>query len=268
MMAAPGQPREPARAYTARLTKSSALVPEMRKLVLEWDDDVGRGKRLVQENVLASPTRSRSNDVVTRAFLPRYVHSRPPDLWRPLAILEREGWQLQALLPLHYFAAASAEPILRDFVSEFLAPRYAIGHLEVTVDDAKRFLARAPADRYPRGRWGESVTERVAQGLLATLRDFGVLSGAVKKRVTPIYLPVPSFAFLAKLRTDLGAKGRALLVDPCWQLFYLSETAVERLFVEAQQEGLLAYNAAGSVIRVDFPARDLEDYAHVVARRA
>ena len=54
---------------------------------------------------------------------------------------------------------------------EFLAPRYATGHLDITVDDARRFLAKAPAERFAKGRWGESVTTRVAQGLLATLRD-------------------------------------------------------------------------------------------------
>ena len=267
-MTSPRRRPEPRPAYTARLTKSSALVAEMRRLVLEWDDTAGCGERLVRQNVLASPTRSRSHDVITRAFIPRYVDSTPRDLWKPLAILERQGWPQQALLPLHYFAAASAEPVLWDFVVEFLAPRYATGHLDVSVEDARRFLSRAPADRFPKGRWGESVTVRVAQGLLATLRDFGVLAGAVKKRITPIYLPVTSFAFLAKLRSDAGSLGRALLADPCWHLFYLGEAAAERLFVEAQQERLLAYNAAGSVIRVDFPARNLEDYADVIARRA
>jgi hypothetical protein len=56
------------------------------------------------------------------------------------------------------------------------------------------------------------------------------------------------------------------LTDPCWHLFYLGESAVERLLVEAQQERWLMYHAAGSVIRVDFPAETLEEYAHVLAR--
>ncbi len=33
-----------------------------------------------------------------------------------------------------------------------------------------------------------------------------------------------------------------------WRLFYLDETAVERFFIAAQQERLLSYHAAGSVI--------------------
>ena len=41
------------------------------------------------------------------------------------------------------------------------------------------------------------TTRRVAQGLLAALRDFGVLQGAVKKRIAPAYLPVEAFAYVA-----------------------------------------------------------------------
>ena len=38
-----------------------------------------------------------------------------------------------------------------DFVVEFLAPRYATGDVEITVDDARLFLGKAPAERFPKG---------------------------------------------------------------------------------------------------------------------
>ena len=37
-----------------------------------------------------------------------------------------------------------------------------------------------------------------------------------------------------------------------WKLFLLDSSAVERLFLEAHQYGYLTYNAAGSLVRIDF----------------
>ena len=65
-----------------------------------------------------------------------------------------------------------------------------------------------------------------------------------------------------------GVRGLEVLGDPTWQLFYLSEAITEKLFVEAQQANLLKYQAAGSTIRVDYPAEDLEEYARTLAKGA
>jgi len=43
---------------------------------------------------------------------------------------------------------------------------------------------------------------------------------------------------------------------------------VERLLFEAHQKDLLEYHVAGTVTRLTFPARTLEEYADVIAQRA
>jgi membrane protein DedA with SNARE-associated domain len=43
---------------------------------------------------------------------------------------------------------------------------------------------------------------------------------------------------------------------------------VERFFLEANQEHLLGYQAAGSIVRIDFPAADLAEYTHDLLDRA
>src|ERR1051325_8628288 len=43
-------------------------------------------------------------------------------------------------------------------------------------------------------RWSADTTRRVAQGLLSTLRDFGILEGANNKRIAPPSLPVSAFS--------------------------------------------------------------------------
>jgi hypothetical protein len=41
---------------------------------------------------------------------------------------------------------------------------------------------------------------------------------------------------------------------------------VEGLFAEAAAEKLLTYQAAGSIIRIEFPAADFLEYAHALVR--
>jgi len=116
--------------------------------------------------------------------------------------------------------------------------------------------------------WGEHTIRRVAQGLLSTLRDFGVLGGAVNKRIAPAYLPVEAFAYIAFYLKQHEPSGVKLMALSDWKLFFLPHEGVERFLVEAHQHGLLEYHAAGSVIRLTFPVNDLEAFAHVLAKRA
>lgn len=268
-LAVPPKPRtDSATIYTSRLQKAGAQLDDMRRLILEWDGGPGCAERLIEANVLSHPSRTRSRDVIMRAFVPRYVDSNPPDLWKPLAILERGGWSLDHLRPLHYWAAASSEALLRDFVLEGLSRYHARGYREVGTEEVLAFLSRVPSERFPKGPWSEKVSLRVAQGLLSALRDFGLLEGAAKKRLTPVYLPVKTFAMLAFLRFAAGLRGRAMLGDTCWRLFFLGEQAAERLFLEAHQQKLLSYYAAGSAIRIEFPVLDIEEYAHELVARS
>lgn len=268
-VAVPPKPRtQPTTIYTTRLQKGGALLDDMRRLVLEWDDAPNCAERLIAANVLSHPSRGRSRDVVMRAFVPRYVESRPPNLWKPLAILESGGWPADHLRPLHFWAAAQSEALLHDFVLDGLTRYQARGYREIGTEEVLYFLGKAPAERFPTGRWSESVSLRVAQGLLSALRDFGLLEGAAKKRITSVYLPVKSFAFLAFLRHAVGVPGRAMLGDTCWRLFFLGEQATERLFLEAHQQKLLSYYAAGSAIRIEFPALGIEEYARELVARS
>lgn len=253
--------------YTTRLQKGGALLADMRRLLLEWDGRPDCADRVIRENTLALPSRARSLDVVTRTFIPRFVRSTPPNLWRSVAVLERGGWSEEALRPIHYYAAAAAEPLLWDFVTQWLAPRYDRGQKDVSPRDVLAFLAEAPNGRFPDGRWSETVATKVARGLLAALRDFGVLTGATRKELSPLLLPTETFAFLVHVRRDAGVPANRVRSDAAWRLFYLGEEAVERFLFDAHQRKYLSYEAAGSLARLDFPPGDLDAYAVALTQR-
>ena len=255
--------------YTTRLQKGGALLDEMRQLMLHWSGGSGEAQRILTENPLALPTRARARDVIVRTFVPRFVKGDWPYLWRPLAVFERNGASLEQVRPIHYLAAARSEPLVLDFVCDFLWPRYSSGRLVggITSRDAAEFINSQPADRFGGSRWTDTVTIKVARGLLAALRDFGVLEGRQRKTVHPAFLPVGSFAFIACMLYQSFGSGDKLLHAHDWRLYLLLPESVERLFFEAHQRKLLTYRAAGSVVQVEFPADSLEEYAHVILQR-
>src|SRR6185437_10696053 len=95
-----------------------------------------------------------------------------------------------------YDHAAQADPLIRDVVVEWLVPLPGGGISSIDVSEVRRLLAGWVAEGKSRGAWSEPTTRRIAQGFLATLRDFGVLQGAVRKRLAPAYIAVTAFAYV------------------------------------------------------------------------
>lgn len=239
----------------------------MRQLTKLWSDAPDIAEKLVAENPLALPSRARARDVIIRTFVPRFVKGDPANLWKALSIFEAQSANIEIIRPLHYLAAARAEALIADFVGQFLIPRQQSGMLEITIEDAVRFIRESPVEKFDGTRWTETVQTKVARGLLAALRDFGILAGKANKWIAPFYLPITAFASIAFLLHLKQPSGDRLLADPEWQLFFLSPALVERMFLEAHQDRLLQYHAAGRVIRIEFPAQTMEEYAYALTQR-
>jgi len=259
---------EPARAlYTSRIIKASALIADARLLLAEWDPTRSVAENIAdarRRNILGKSSRKRAEDVL-RIFRQRYFDD--PDVGAALVTLTQHGAPAQWIDPLLYFFSAQNDRTLRDLVVEVLYPRHRAGYTDLPLETVVHTIRNWVAEGKMTTRWGEGTTLRVARGLLATLRDFGILQGMARKRLSPIYLPVPSFALIALWLQRRERSGHRVLHSDEWKLFFLPVEGVERYFIEADQQHLLTYQAAGSVIRIEFPASTLREYAHVLLER-
>jgi len=237
---------------------------EMRRLSVLWSNEPDVANRLVETNVLASGSRMRAKDVITRAFVPRFVESNPPDMWRIVAQLEGLNADVAVIRTVHYFAMARTEQIIRDFVIEFICPRYERGILEVTTNDVVEFISACPSQKFSGGPWSSGVAVRVARGMLAALRDFGILTGRSKKHISAFEMSPLCFATIAYIIRMKRVSGYQLLHDTEWKIFLLAPASVERLFMECHQRKLLTYHAAGNIIRIDFPGNTMEQYLNAI----
>lgn len=252
--------------YSTRIIKAGALLPDTKLLLENWDDEVDvetNLERIKRWNLFGKTSRSRVEDILL-VFRQRYL--KDPELLKALVTFAKSRMPAESLDCILYFQAARSDLLLHDLVTQVLAEWAERGDKEVRPAEIQHWIEEQVTAGKTEKPWSESVQRRVVQGLLSALRDFGILEGQVKKRIAYPYLPVDAFAFIAfQLYLD-GHSGERLLNSEEWKLFLVPDGMVERFFLEAHQEGLLEYYAAGPVVRLDFPVTNLEEYARVVAR--
>jgi len=254
------------RIYTTKIIKAGALLADTKTLFTHWDESISTREnldRFRRTNVFGKASRSRVEDILL-IFNQRYL--REPDVLRALVRLCKSTVRPVITDRILYFHTCRADQLLHDVVTDIICELHAEGHSDVASNKIRHVLKQWVTEGKTAGHWSDPTVERVSQGVLATLRDFGLLQGAAKKHLAPMFLPVEAFCYVALYLCARQASGDRLLKDPEWKLFLLTPSAVERLFFEAHQRRLLDYHAAGSVIRIDFPARTLEKYVDVIAQ--
>jgi hypothetical protein len=254
--------------YASKIIKAGALLADTKALLAHWDVDrpPQENLRIIQhDNLFGKASRSRVRDILA-IFRQRYLSEQ--SVAAALVVLANNKVPSATLDRILYFHAAQSDRLLHDVVIEVVGSLYLRGRTEIRVEDVQSALRNWVGEGKTTARWSDETTVRVAQGLLATLRDFGILQGANNKRLAPPYLPISAFAYVAFYLRGTQASGERLIQSEEWKLFFLSTNDVERLFMEAHQRGLLEYYAAGPVIRITFPSESLEDYARVISERA
>jgi hypothetical protein len=254
--------------YTSRIIKASALIADTKVLLNAWDpnrpvaDNLDRAR---QQNIFGKASRRRVIDIL-KIFRQRYFED--PDIGGALVTLVQQRAPAQWIDPLLYFFSVENDRTLRDIVVEVIYPRHLSGYTELTTENVSRAVRTWVSEGKTTSSWSDETIARVTRNSMAALRDFGVLKGAVRKEIAPIYLPDPSFALIAFWLNQRLHSGNLVLTSNDWKLFFLPVAGVERFFIEAHQEHLLTYNAAGSIVRLDFPAASLADYASFMIDRA
>jgi len=253
--------------YTTKIIKAGALLADTKTLLAHWDLDRSvqdNLQRIQHENIFGKASRSRVEDIL-RIFRQRYLTEE--SVTRALVVLVQRNVPASTLERILYFHAAQSDRLLCATVLDMLVPLNAKGITDVDADDIHHTISKWVREGKTTSEWGENTIRRVSQGLLATLRDFGVLEGAVNKRIAPALLPVSAFAYIMFFLKQHQPSGAKLIDLPEWRLFFLSPEGVERFLFEAHQSSLLEYHAAGTVTRLTFPTDTLEEYANVLAER-
>lgn len=238
-----------------RIVKAGALTAEARRAVEVWDDMISPEAnflRLVDENQLARPSRSRSLDIVTHGLRPRLEDGHAIPALRELLVVPGAFTQAWA------FHTMRAEPLLARFTGDALYEWNQLGRIGVPTELVQSWL-----DTVAPSSWGNTMRLRVAQGLRAIARDFGLLIGAHRKELVRPNLSIPAFSYICFELHRSGSSSLGLATHPTWRQFLLSPTDVEALFATAARTGVFTCAKVGSVWRIDWHTDSVLSTVHL-----
>ncbi|OBF48782.1 BrxA family protein [Mycolicibacterium monacense] len=249
--------------YNVNIQKGGALVEDSRRMIEVWDLNVSADEnleRIASENLLGKTTRRRLDDILLRILRPRLVTPGP----QVIAAMKQMLGNQQALTEALYYEAATDDALLAAFAEGPLFDWYQSGRTGVTIDDVTNWLA-VEAAKGNAPEWTPTVRTKVSRGLLAALRDFGVLDGAIRKTFAPPRMTLTGFCYVAYRLRETGASARRTLGNAAWQRWLLDPDQVNDLFSQASQTGVLSFGSVGSSIRIDWHVDGLEEVVRAAA---
>jgi len=249
--------------FTTNILKGGALLDDARRLVEVWDlrePPESNLDRIEDANLLAKPSRDRAEIVIRRVLRPRLVDPGT----QVIAAMKELLPSPRGFTEAYYFEATRSDGLLAACAEDLLFGWWEAGRIAVDVNQVSGWLTQL-AVRGSIPTWADGTRIEVARHLLAALRDFGVLSGSVRKEFSRASLSIAGFGYVAFRLHESGASSRALLASPVWRRWMLDPSRVTELFHEAARNGLLRYSSAGSAVRVDCLRDSLSEVVRAVA---
>lgn len=239
------------------------MLDDARRAVDVWDLDHDAAWNLANisdENLLAKASRARTRDVLLRVLRPRLVEPGP----QVITALKQLLSSPRGFADAYYFEATRDDALLAAFAEGPLFDWWERGRIGVDIESVLKWLVDL-AERGQTPEWTETIRTRVARGLLAALRDFGILNGAVRKEFASPSISIAGFGYVAFRLHEGGASSRALFASSVWRRWLLDSGRVRELFHEAERHGLWRYSSAGSAVRVDWLHETLPEAVRAVA---
>ncbi|MBI2568433.1 MAG: DUF1819 family protein [Candidatus Schekmanbacteria bacterium] len=244
----------PTAPYTSRLSARSALYTELRLLLDARDHALSSGEYrslVVEENCLAR------GSVSARKKLWKELRGRYRlDAADPLFAAFWREWRQSEAEPERdmtaYVLFALNDRLVTDLGTEWLFPLLRRAPAEVRVGDVRAYLGRVR--QHPEvARWSEETTLAVAQKYCASIRDFGMARGTIRKvSVRPALYGSPVRLLVRALRM-VGTSPLALVQAPIFRLLGVDTTEVVDALGELNRTGALLFRMQGDVVELDLP---------------
>ena len=237
------------------------VIPETYSVFAGWDLDRSKRDnldRLRRDNPIGTHSATWLRDVA-KVLNRRFDPNRRD---RALVVLARSGCPLDEWKPVLLWHVTRDEFLLRDFLVNWLYPRFEAGAVRVRPAELDEFLLlvrdRGGATEH---EWSEATRHRVASGLLRAAADFGLLRGAIVKEFASYRLPDWSFLYLLHAMSEEHASPARVIASPEWRMFLMAPEDVERELLRLHQFRRLHYEVAGSLLQLTLPYRTALEYA-------
>jgi hypothetical protein len=257
----PGARRDVVSSFTI---VKGAMIPETYAAFGAWDLETSKKAnldRLRTENTIGAQSATWLRDVA------KVINRRfdPTGRDRSLVLMAQDGIPLDDWKPLLLWHMTRDEFLVADFFEHWLFPAWESGTFRVTSDELLGYLDSL-GDRGGKTEhtWTRYTRERVAGGLLRMAMDFGLLKGKATKQFANYHLPERSFLYLLyAIRDEQGGAAKVIAADD-WRMYLMTPGDVERELLRLHQFKRLHYQVAGSLIELNLPLDNAQQYAESI----
>lgn len=239
--------------YASRLSARSALYTELHQLLDVADHALPATEyrqRVVDENCLAKPSKS-AREKTFKELRQRYRLDADDPLFSAFwAEWERCGSDNERSLTAYVFFALN-DRLVADLGTEYLYPLLRRAPAELRIADVLAFIERAGRSHPETLAWSDETRTAVAQKYTASIRDFGLARGTIRKTtVRPALYGAPVRLLVRALRIA-GVLPLDLVQARMFKLLGLDPTEVIDALGEMNRVGALRFRMQGDVVELD-----------------
>ena len=243
--------------YLSRLSARSALYTDLRLLLADLSEPlpVSDYRSLVVEQNRLARTSAAGRGKIWTELKTRYLLDREAPLyrafwseWRRCSSEPERGLTAYVLLALN-------DRLVADLGTQWLFPLLRRAPAELRVGEVLAFIRRT-ATLHPEVQgWSNETRTAVAQKYLASLRDFGLAQGKVKKvTVRPALYGAPARLLVRALRLA-GVRELELVQAPIFRLIGLDGLEVIEALGDLHRREELRFKMQGDVVEIGLEAR-------------
>jgi hypothetical protein len=239
--------------YSSRLSARSALFTELHQLLDPEERPLSSSeyhKRVVDDNRLSKPSTA-ARAKLWKELKARYRLEVADPLFSAFwSEWKRCGSEAERSLTAYVFFALN-DRLVTDLGIEWLYPLLRRAPAEIRLADIVAFIQRA-FHKHPEARaWSEETLLAVAQKYAASIRDFGLARGTIRKTsIRPALYGAPVRLLVRALRLA-GVAPLDLVRAPAFRLLCIDTTEVIDALGEMNRIEALRFRMQGDVIELD-----------------
>ena len=155
-----------------------------------------------------------------------------------------------------FYEYCQADALLYDLTAHCTYELYQSARTSIDGVDIDGWLDRRRADHSEIQAWSPTTRSRIIRNYLATIRDFGLVTGTKTKAFHRLFVPREAFVYALYHQHDRGIEGKELILSTDWRLFLLSEGEVIFHLEEAAKGGFVHFRYAGDIydLRLVYPS--------------
>lgn len=215
--------------YSPKLASKAGLVEEAKLFLTTYaqSGNLSATSKALIDDIL--PQRSRETRATIVGILRKRLVSWNPPAWvlDDLVSFARDANPdtLRVALLLH---TARQERVLYDFVQQVVVPHWNSGVYRLIRSDVQGFLDQSQEEHPEVSGWSYTTRQKLANNVLAILRDGRLLKGEVNKHIVAPYIPSQVVRHLIHLLAAEGIGKADIARHPDWRLWLWDEEQVQQ----------------------------------------